>query len=34
MRRAQNDGWVYVGGSNSWQHIWDCICLELGIEEA
>jgi hypothetical protein len=22
-----------VMGHNSWQHIWDCICVELGIEE-
>ncbi len=24
---------VDVGGSDSWQHVWDCICFELGIEE-
>jgi hypothetical protein len=35
MRRVLN---VYerieVERSNSWAHIWECICMELGIEEA
>jgi hypothetical protein len=25
---------VVVGGSDSWEHIWECICMELGIEIA
>jgi hypothetical protein len=33
MRRVIN---IYdrldVGGSDSWTHIWECICMELGIE--
>jgi hypothetical protein len=24
---------IEVEGSNSWWHIWRCICAELGIEE-
>lgn len=24
---------IAVGGMDAWDHIWDCICIELGIEE-
>ena len=34
MRRMiDSNGMVRVAESNCWQHIWDCICEDLGIEE-
>ncbi len=35
MRVANNSGMVIpCFYETSWQHAWDCICIELGIEEA
>lgn len=33
MRTTNSSGMVIPCYGVSWQHTWDCICLELGIEE-
>ena len=33
MRITNESGMVIPCYSNSWQHVWNCICVELGIEE-
>ena len=34
MRITDNMGYVIPCWSTSWQHYWNCICFELGIEES
>lgn len=34
MRITNSSGVVIACYSTSWQFTWDCICIELGIEEA